>query len=133
MRIHPVRSGLVSALTSAASERTGRLRWSGRPLDRRWTALLAALVAAFAVVTDELRPQPWQLHLLAPLIAALVGWSLAARFGTRPQVVLGGLLGLFVGASAAQRLESYWLVLPMAVAGCLLGVLLTTGSSSDTT
>ena len=108
------------------------LRWPpGRPVTRRGTALVAAALAALAVITDMLRPQPWQLHLLAPVIAALVGWTLAARYGGRPLVVLGGLLGLFVGASAAQRLESYWLVLPLAIVGCVVGVLLTRASGSD--
>ena len=119
--------GLPTKLGERAGEQTARLRvMASRPLTGRSTALVAAIAAAIAVISNELRPQPWHLQVLAPLGAGAVGWLLASRYGQRPSVVVWGLLGLFTGASAAQRLEDYGLVLPLAIVGCVVGVLVTT-------
>jgi len=118
------RRSLSTWLGDRAGKESARLRTgAARPLNARTTALAAALVAAVAVVSNELRPQVWHLHLVAPLVAGGVGWLLAARYGERPRVVVWGLLGLFTGASAGQRLEDYGLVVPLAAVGCVVGVL----------
>lgn len=118
------RLGLPTSLGERGDKLATRMRSAaGRPLTARSTALAAALTAAAAVASNELRPQPWHFHLLAPLAAGGVGWLLAARYGDRPRIVVWGLLGLFTGASAAQRLEDYGMVLPLALAGCVVGVL----------
>ncbi len=108
-------------LSEAWRERI-RARWQ-QGVSARDAGLGVAGVTAAAVVSGVVRPLPFHSQLLIPILTGGVGWLLGRRWADRPVVVLWGILGLFAGMSAAQRLDSALLLVPLAIVGTIIGVL----------
>ena len=124
MRIGKVEPDRLAILHHVGAAWRGRLRsrWD-QGISARDAGVVGAAVAAASLVTGAVHPLPFQSHLVVPFLAGGVGWALGRRWGHRPEVVLWGILGFFAGMSAAQRLDSIMLMGPLAVAGTLIGVL----------
>ena len=108
--------------------RVGAIRERG--ITPRQAAVAAMTVITVCVVTGLVRPLPWQLQLFAPGVAGGVAWLLARRWGDDPEVVAWGLLGLFAGVSAAQKMDIPALVVPLGLGGTIIGIALTVARDS---